>query len=56
MNRVIIVDKYGVEMCELKRNAYGFYDVQSEEELHDLMTSLDVGDEYRVTTVWTEED
>ena len=48
MKRVIMVNQYGDEVCELKQNKYGGY-IMPEDVI------FEVGDVLKVEEVWTEE-
>lgn len=55
MKRMVIINKYGEEICELEHNpGTSFYKVKDSDK--SMFDYLDAGDELKVVSVWTEED
>lgn len=54
MTRMILVNKYDEEICELEWNKETFFYKVKDEDM-DIMRYLDEGDEFRVKKVWAEE-
>lgn len=53
MERMILVNKYDEEICELELNDRNkFYKIKDEDM--DLFRYLEEGDEFRVKNVWSE--
>ena len=55
MERMILVNKYDEEICELELNDRNdFYKVK-DEDMNDVFRYLDEGDEFKVKKVWSED-